>query len=308
MQARRGKRALLLALGAGLLAAGGAAFAYRNALSERWHLWMLHSKDPANWQIAAERLGELRSARAVPRLIQLLRNLYPQNTDRRSPQPPPAPPDPHPYDAALLAIGRPATGALVEALGSSEENFRSTVDSILLGIGKPSVVPLAGTLGEKGEWRRTHVLDLLEKFGPLAREAIPALIGCLGDEYDRVRSGAAKVLAGFGKEAREAVPALVLNLKHEKPLVACAAARALGAIAPESAAQPLKASLERTEDPQCRIMFSFVLARIDPEDQSPIQTILKALEERYDSGSYGDQVRRLALEALAELGVDPGDK
>src|SRR5262245_57584592 len=183
MPARRGKLTLLLALGAGLLAAGAAAFAYRNALAERWHLRMLESKDPANWQIAAERLGELRSARAVPKLIQRLRDLYPKDPpSAKSPPLPGPPPDPHPYDTALEAIGPPAAPALVEALGSFEENFRRTVDSILLGIGRPSVAPLTDALGEKGEWRRTHVLDLLEQFGPLAAEAVPALIRCLGDD------------------------------------------------------------------------------------------------------------------------------
>src|SRR5262245_59662702 len=172
MPARRGKLTLLLALAAGLLAAGAAAFGYRNALFERWHLRMLHSKDPANWQIAAERLGELRSARAVPRLVELLRKLYPESSyPPPHGTPPRLPPDAHPYDTALLAIGKPAAPALVEALGSAEENFRFRVDSILLGIGSPSVLPLAASLGEKGEWRRTHVLDLLERFGPLAGEA-----------------------------------------------------------------------------------------------------------------------------------------
>ena len=300
MQSRRGRRTLFLALGAGLLAAGAAAFAYRNALAERWHLWMLHSKDPANWKIAAERLGELRSARAVPRLMELLRKLYPEPKAKDAQDPPP-PPDPHPYDTALLAIGPAATPALVEGLGSSKEYFRRTVDTILLGIGKPSVVPLAATLGEKGEWRRTHVLDLLGEFGPSAWEAVPALIRCLGDESDRVRSRAANVLARIGKEAKEAVPALILNLKHEKPMVACAAARALGAVAPESAVRPLKESLETTEDPQSRIVFATVLARIDPEDKSSIQTIREALEANYPSKKYGDEIRGQARQALADL-------
>src|SRR5262245_63728119 len=104
MPSPRGRRTLLLALGAGVLAAGAAAFAYRNALSEQWHLRMLDSKDPANWHIAAESLGELRSARAVPKLIQRLRNLYPLTNDppgKGSRPPPSPPPDPHPYDTAL---------------------------------------------------------------------------------------------------------------------------------------------------------------------------------------------------------------
>src|SRR5262245_1050448 len=74
--ASRGKLPLLLAIAVGLLAAGGAAFWYRNALFERWHLHMLHSKDPADWPVAAERLGELRSARAVPRLVEILQIVH----------------------------------------------------------------------------------------------------------------------------------------------------------------------------------------------------------------------------------------
>src|SRR5262245_25513149 len=101
MQVRRGRA---LAIGTGV--AGTAAFFFlclspRGPVREPWHLWQLDSADLAVRSHAAERLGEMRSVRAIPRLMALLEADY-------------AGDPPMPSSARALArIGAPAVPALL---------------------------------------------------------------------------------------------------------------------------------------------------------------------------------------------------
>jgi hypothetical protein len=69
MTPRRGKHlVVLVALGAGLVL-GGAAYVFRGRIAEEYWLWRLEKGSDADKRLAAENLGRLHSARAVPQIF-----------------------------------------------------------------------------------------------------------------------------------------------------------------------------------------------------------------------------------------------
>jgi HEAT repeat protein len=295
VRARRGKWVALSVLAGSLLAAGGAAYLCRDALLERLYLYRLRGSDPAFWPHAAHRLGELRSAKAVPRLVELL--LYNLNQTRSDSRP-------ELFSRPLAMIGEPAVPALVPLVASSGDQVRTVVTPILVEIGKPSVLPLSDLLGMKGEALHIRVLDILGKLGPTSRPSLPALIRTLRDDAPSVRRSAVEVIGRIGEGAREAVPSLLEMLKDEVPYVARSAVSAAAGIDPSnpSIGPALATCLKETDDPLSRIVFASTLARIDPGNDAPIGVILDALSETHQSGDYQYSVRLAALRSLAELG------
>lgn len=70
-KSRRLTTGLVIIVGSLVLVIAG--FALRDRVFEQWLLWKLESGNEQARKIAAERLGEMRSARAAPRLVQILR-------------------------------------------------------------------------------------------------------------------------------------------------------------------------------------------------------------------------------------------
>ena len=69
----RRARAVTLSLAAlGVCVVVACAVVFRDVAVEQWYLWKLDSHDEATRLLAAEKLGELKSVRAVPRLIELI--------------------------------------------------------------------------------------------------------------------------------------------------------------------------------------------------------------------------------------------
>ncbi len=51
----------------------GAGIAFEEKLVEQWYLWKLESGEEQELELAAEKLGQMRSRRAIPRLVEILR-------------------------------------------------------------------------------------------------------------------------------------------------------------------------------------------------------------------------------------------
>ncbi|MBI4586854.1 MAG: hypothetical protein HY717_22805 [Planctomycetes bacterium] len=69
---RRGRAVAIAAATLGLATLAASGLLFKDRLAEEWWLWRLRSPDRAERERAAARLGELKSARAVPRLVELL--------------------------------------------------------------------------------------------------------------------------------------------------------------------------------------------------------------------------------------------
>src|SRR5262245_31143568 len=102
----RGRRTAIACAVLGLAVAAAAAGVFREKLSVPWYLWKLESRDEAERSRAADRLGELRSAWAVPRLVEILRTQESEAPRSRDSQP-------NVYEDALVRIGAPAVPALL---------------------------------------------------------------------------------------------------------------------------------------------------------------------------------------------------
>ena len=165
----------------------------------------------------------------------------------------------------------------------------------LLRSGRPEVRPdvmnvLAG-LGEAGRARTVKALELKE-----------------------VRPRAAAILARFGPAAKEAVPALIRTVQSDDPLTRHEALLALGAIGPAAkAAVPAAVKALQDLDPNVRYSACYALGKIGPPAmaaKAPLQQVLSRLRSVPLAG------RRLGLGADrsrlhrhgAEIGaaVDPG--
>jgi len=73
LRPKRGKRVAAIAAALGTAMLLGAAFAGRGAIVEQWWIWNLRSPEAADRYAAAEKLVELKSARAVPHLVEAVR-------------------------------------------------------------------------------------------------------------------------------------------------------------------------------------------------------------------------------------------
>ncbi|MDJ0771981.1 MAG: HEAT repeat domain-containing protein [Mastigocoleus sp. MO_167.B18] len=168
---------------------------------------------------------------------------------------------------ALVNIGEPAVGALIEALKNEDSNLRWRAASVLSDIGveaapavealtlalqdddpqvrlyatialgnigeaaKPAVPSLIAALQDKEQYVRIYAPSALRKIGVEAKVAVPALIGALKDNNVGVRLNAAYALGAMGSDASSAIPNLIKLLDDEKSYVRHAAVKGLGGIA-----------------------------------------------------------------------------
>lgn len=76
MKATKSKRLTHLTISLGVVVLVAAGFAFKRPILEQWYLWELESEEEQERKLAAEKLGELRSVRAIPSLIKILRGEY----------------------------------------------------------------------------------------------------------------------------------------------------------------------------------------------------------------------------------------
>jgi HEAT repeat protein len=200
----------------------------RAALSAR------HKQSRQHRLVAAEALMKIDRAEAkvvVPALVELLDSRKFGDGGARS--------------RALDALQRmgpdaaPAVPALMAELHREEEGpFRLELAGAAVRIAPDRAGPAMKVLraalrGPKSDWEH-EALGVLERLGPLGREALPELTPLLRSDSPHTVAHAARVLGGIGPAARPAVPQLRGLLKHTEPQVRRAADEALRKIgAPE---------------------------------------------------------------------------
>ncbi len=147
----------------------GAGIICRDFLLEPWYLYRLRSDDSSVRDAAADRLGRIKSVKAIPLLIKALtkhekiseRTSVVQRVPRRIE----VGIVPTSITRALVEIGRPAVPALIELL----EN--------------PNPLP------------RAYAAATLRRIGPEAGDAVSVLTSLLEDENDLVANAAARALS-----------------------------------------------------------------------------------------------------------------
>ena len=204
----------LLIVVAAFLTLAIAGFVAKDAIGESYWLWKLDSDDAGDRSIAAERLGRLRSIRAIPKLIENFRRptaFYSKDKSAGI--------------NALISIGRPAVPALVAAFKQEDNMVRGGAEIVLGRIGPPAVPALLAALKDQDEDFRSSAAVALVLMGqnelldPEAESVIPALIEALADESARVRAFSASALGNFTPPAIEAVPALARLLEDVDEMV-----------------------------------------------------------------------------------------
>ncbi len=192
--ATKGRRLTYLIISLGLLVLVVAVYAFRGPILEQWYLSKLESEDEEERKLAAERLVELHSVIAIPRLTELFRTEPIE--------------EPHlPYSAEALAkIGKPAVPALCNLLGEQHHTNRRDFIWTIGAIGEKAeaAVPYLIHSLEDEDWVvRQTTAEVLGLIGPRARHAIPALANSLGDENEYVRKFAAEALKKIQVESSD---------------------------------------------------------------------------------------------------------
>lgn len=291
-------------LAAALVVLGAALYAQRDRLVERWLISRLDSGDEsARWK-AITRLGELRSRRAAPRLIDLAFSGSERDHAIR--------------DRALSAIrsiGPEALPALLSALDDSPDlRFRAALTGTILEIDPDALREVLGALRSFQDLEALSVfvgplrdagpgiipalgrslpevppplvilcasvlLHLRPEAGPLIEEAaVPALIGLLdATEEPALRGAALTCLAEYGVLARKAIPRLLELLRGADVMASLQAAAALAGIGPE-AAPALMEELRRWGEDDPVPLFTAVI-RLEQAHGGVIPLLITALED-----------------------------
>ncbi len=126
----RGRRVAIGVVVVGAMVIVWAAIAFEGKLVEQWYLWKLESAGEEEQELAAEKLWQMKSRSAIPRLVEILRRAPKRwfavhswggfssgtrlTTDVRS----------HYSFRALVRIGRPAVSALQPLLEDEDDGNR----------------------------------------------------------------------------------------------------------------------------------------------------------------------------------------
>jgi HEAT repeat protein len=269
------------------LVLGGVLFAARDQIRELWHLHRLRAGDLDEKKAAIEALGELRSERAAPRLLEIVR------TDV----------DLGPRAVAALVQGREeAPEGLLESVRGRPADFLSrAVAAIERGDPSPgagSVLVAIALHGPKAEspeavqWEAVRVLD------GLGRDYVPDLLQVLAPDEDLTSIRAVILLGRLGPRAAQAVPALAALLRREDGNWSAWAASSLAAIG-AAAVPALSASLEGETEEE-RVSAARGLERMGAAAAPAVPALVHALKD----SKY--RVREQAASALGAIGPAAG--
>jgi HEAT repeat protein len=225
---------------------------------------------------------------------------------------------------ALVAIGSPAVGPLIDALKDEDHRLRQNSATALGYIGdRRAVEPLIEALKDENWQVRISSVGALAKLGdsraveplitalkdesgwvrPAAATALgyigdhrakEPLIAALKDESQRVRSSAATALSKLGDH--RAIKPLIVLLKDGNLQIRSSSATALGRLGDPRAVEPLIDAL-KDENWQVRISSVNALGKLrDPRAVEPLITLLK--DPTWNA-------RMEVVEALVDIGYSP---
>ena len=211
-----------------------AGYAFRDEAVEQWYLWELESEDEAQRRVAADKLGEMGSIRAIPELVELLkgnkrssialsRNRLEQiRLEIQTPE--------------LLRSYLYKSQNIEEHTEEIERHFASMYSGIsnatvrpLVKIGLPAVPALVEVLQDEDEVSRRQAIHALGKIGERADREFPVavLVRAIKDDDAIVQLIALWSLLRIGPKAESTIPALTELLKEEDRFVRWAASVAL---------------------------------------------------------------------------------
>ena len=255
----------------------------RLGLVDKYVERLTHARQWRDRAFAAELLGRVGSAKAVPVLLATVQATRTEDADVR--------------EIALRALARiadpRAVGPLLDALRSSEVWLAPRIADILSRHGELVVDPLIALLEQPGRQpARAWAANILGEVH--AERAFPVLVRSLGDLEDEVRGKAASSLGRLGD--RRAVPYLLEHLLSDPaPFVR---ARIAGALGQFGSADVIDRLVRALGDPAWWVRMRSVeaLEQIGEVAEGPL---LVALDDA------DPEIRSRAAVALERLGV-PG--
>ena len=172
----RGRRVTIGSVVVGAVVIVWAGFTFEEKVLEQWYLWKLESAEEEEVELAAERLGEMRSRRAIPQLVEILRRAPEHRGAVRSVA---FSPDGRRI-VSTAVIWDAASGKLLIGDIRSHYSFKA-----LVRIGSPAVPALLRLLEDKGEANRSRAAAALNEIDPQEDDGIPALGETLEDSFRR---------------------------------------------------------------------------------------------------------------------------
>lgn len=286
-----------------------AAWFLKAPMIEAWYLHQLGTGTESERMQAAERLGELRSTRAIPVLIGDLQRVaeLESHRDRWN----------HYVCATLREIGEKAAPAVIAVLRDTTEVFdvrkvaSSAIGSTRETAGR-AVPELARALADADESTKVLACWAIGRFQQQASMAAPAVEQLLSDERRHVRGTAALTLVRIGEGGPRAVPALCEQMEEadffvapgevvKMPIFEQVAAKALGEIGRGAlSAEPdlTRILRDRQRDDDVRSEVARALGRIGAEARDGVQALAQILGDEQDD----IDIRETAARALGAVG------
>ena len=251
-----------------------------SGITERYLSILENSKSWKKRAFAANKLGQIGSAKVVPLLFKIIRNVKDEDEGVRN--------------AALRALGRirdkRAVPFLIEALGYPETWLPPRVGEILVSIGEEAIEPLIKELKNyQSETRRQWAAEILGWLE--AKSATIHLIDALFDISPEVR---AKSVGALGKirDDRAVSKLTELLISDPVPFVRVRVSKALGEIGHPSVIDYL---INVLNDPEWWVRVRAVEALEQMGDKA-VPALLIALEDD------DKEVRRCSAMALERIG------
>ena len=173
--------------------------------------------------------------------------------------------------ARLVAIGAPAVGQLVEALGSWDNKTYDQAMDTLRGIGTPAVEALIGALESEQLYVRVHARELLVALRVTDARVGKLLLDALEAPNAMDRTSAADAIGELGVlDPAEAGPALERALADRDPDVARSAALALARLGHTSSVDAIRSAHDRFIHAETRRDLAAAMARLGSRDAVPL--------------------------------------
>ena len=210
----------------------------------------LQSEDEADRRYAAEDLGELGAAEAIPHLVKALED--PSVGVREA------------ATDALIAIGgEEVVRAVIPLLYSENPPLRNYATEILEHTGKDAPGEIMKLCESPSVDVRKFALDILGKIGEVQRlESLEPIIRCLQDEDVNVAGAAAEALGKIGDP--EVIPILT-RLLDDKLWLQCNAINAIAQIGGKRAEQALESVQVETLSNEARYFYQMAMEKLKSE-------------------------------------------